>query len=71
MTKDSPSPTERKLLNIIHRHISEHGELPIPGQLVDEFEFKLGYLLTVEKRNKKKELVEKQGNLIRITSWQK
>ncbi len=66
MTKDSPSPTERKLLNIIHRHISEHGELPIPGQLVDDFGFKLGYLLTVAKRLERKGFVEKQGNLLGI-----
>jgi SOS-response transcriptional repressor LexA len=67
MTKDSPSPTERKLLNIVHRHISERGELPIPGQLVDDFGFKLGYLLTVAKRLENKGFIEKHGNLIGIT----
>jgi SOS-response transcriptional repressor LexA len=67
MTKDSPSPTERRLLNIIHRHISEHGELPIPGQLTDDFGEKLGYLLTVAKRLERKGFVERQGNLIGIT----
>jgi SOS-response transcriptional repressor LexA len=67
MTKDSPSPTERKLLNIIHRYISESGELPTPGQLVDDFGEKLNYLLNVIKRLEKKRYVEKQGNLIGIT----
>jgi DNA-binding MarR family transcriptional regulator len=67
MTKDSPSPTERKLLNIIHRYISESGELPTPGQLVDDFGEKLNYLLNVIKRLEKKRFVEKQGNLIVIT----
>jgi len=67
MTKDSPSPTERKLLNIIHRHISEHGELPIPKQLVDDFGSSLGNLLTVAKRLEKNGFIEKQGNLIGIT----
>ncbi|MBX3059565.1 MAG: hypothetical protein KF770_24200 [Anaerolineae bacterium] len=67
MPKDSPSPTERRLLNIIHRYISEHGELPIPGQLMDDFGEKLGYLLTVAKRLERKGFVEKQGNLIGTT----
>jgi len=67
MTKDSPSPTERKLLSIIHRHISEHGELPTPGQLADDFGEKANYLHNVIKRLEIKKFVEKQGNLISIT----
>lgn len=67
MPKDSPSPIERKLLSIIHRYISENGELPNPGQLVDEFGEKLNYLLNVIKRLEKKSFIEKQGNLISLT----
>ena len=67
MTKDGPAPRERELLNIIHRYISENGELPTPGQIVDEFGEKLNYLLNVVKRLEKKGLIERQGNLIGIT----
>jgi SOS-response transcriptional repressor LexA len=67
MTKESPSPRERDLLNIIYRYINEHGELPIPGQLVDDFGFSLSYLLNVVKRLEFKGFVEKQGNLLGIS----
>jgi SOS-response transcriptional repressor LexA len=67
MTKDSPSPRERDLLNIIRRYISEHGELPIPGQLLDDFGFSLSYLDTIAKRLEHKGLVEKHGNLLGIS----
>jgi len=67
MTKDAPSPRERELLSIIYRYISENGELPVSGQLIDEFGEKINYLLNVIKRLEKKGFVEKQGNLIGIT----
>jgi SOS-response transcriptional repressor LexA len=67
MTKDAPAPRERELLSIIYRHISENGELPTPGQLIDEFGEKLNYLLNIIKRLEKKGFVEKQGNLVGIT----
>jgi SOS-response transcriptional repressor LexA len=67
MTKDAPAPRERELLNIIHRYVSENGELPTPGQITDEFGEKLNYVLNVVKRLEKKGLIERQGNLIGIT----
>ena len=67
MQKDFPSPRETELLLIIHRYISERGELPIPGNLVDDFGFKLSYLLTLAKRLERKGFIEKQGSLLGIT----
>lgn len=67
MPKDSPSPIERKLLTIVHRSINEHGELPTPGQLVDDFGEKANYLYNVIKRLERKKLIEKQGDRINIT----
>jgi len=67
MTKDSPSPAERNLLNIMHRHVNEYGELPIPGQLLDDFRFSSSYLHNLVKRLENKGFVEKQGSLIGIT----
>ncbi len=73
MSKDSPSPTERKLLNIIYRYISEHGELPNSRQLVDDFDSSgsdgntLSNLNTVAKRLEKNGFIEKRGNLFGIT----
>jgi len=67
MTKDSPSPTERQLLNIVHRYINEHGELPISKQLVDDSGLSLKNLLTVAKRLEKNGFIEKHGKLIGLT----
>jgi SOS-response transcriptional repressor LexA len=67
MTKESPSPIERKLLNIIYRYINEHGELPAPAQIADDFGERTNYLYNVIKRLENKKFVEKQGALISIT----
>src|ERR1051325_5132530 len=67
MSKDAPSPIERKLLTIVHRYINEHSELPLPGQLAEDFGERLNYLLNVIKRLERKKYIEKHGNLISIT----